>query len=213
MPLPSIFEIRDLIKNKKQDMTQKEFANQVGVEVTWLNKFINKRIENPEYKNMKRIYDYVESINENILDSTFTSAGKIAEWELFTIKLGTKISEVSKKLTDKAFNQAPVTNVHPRTHVKKIVGVITTKKINELNQNENFDKNTLLAIEHIDTYLPKVPYDFPARKLGCYLKDSQCILVTDDGKIKPRRKYWGTKSDDLAYGIITDEDMLKLIIE
>ncbi len=209
MPLPPIYEIRNLIITKKQDMTQKEFANQVGVEVTWLNKFIKGWIENPEYQNMRKIYNHIEKISAEILDPKLTIAGKICARPIFTIKLGTKINQVSKKLTDKAFNQAPVTSINPQTNARKIIGVITTKKINELNQDDNFDRDTLLAKEHIVTYLPRVPYDFPARNLSCFFKDSPCILVTKEGKT-PYQK-WGMESDDLGYGIITDEDLLKLL--
>ena len=87
MPLPSIFEIRDLIINKKQDMTQKEFANQVsdvlivakGTGVEGLSYALN---EDADYQisNIRRADGYyifdVTTPNNHISDIEFSLPGK-----------------------------------------------------------------------------------------------------------------------------------------
>ena len=58
MLLPDVKEIVKMYT--KLGISQKKLAEDIGVNVTWLNKVVNGKIPEPGYNQIRRIFDYLE---------------------------------------------------------------------------------------------------------------------------------------------------------
>jgi len=96
MPLPEISDILNL--REKFDVNQKQLAKLVGVDYAWLSHVLTGRIEDPSYKKMKKIFDYLEMRQyqgERV-------AGDICARPIYTAKLGATLGIVSQEMRNKA---------------------------------------------------------------------------------------------------------------
>ena len=183
MLLPDVKEIVKMYT--KLGISQKKLAEDIGVEVTWLNKVVKGKIPEPGYNHIRRIFDYLEE-KENEKE---TKVQDICVRHVTMVKLGTPILQISKMLKKKGFNQAPVTKRD------KVIGTITSEKLMEFNGLDI--KNMSLKEEHLLPEPFEAAYNQPAKSLIPMFKYSSCILVKKKGEI---------------IGIITAEDMFRLLL-
>tara|TARA_B100002049_G_C15932262_1_gene312695 strand:- start:45 stop:599 length:555 start_codon:yes stop_codon:yes gene_type:complete len=183
MLLPDVKEIVKMYT--KLGISQKKLAEDIGVEVTWLNKVVKGKIPEPGYNHIRRIFDYLEE-KENEKE---TKVQDICVRHVTMVKLGTPILQISKMLKKKGFNQAPVTKRD------KVIGTITSEKLMEFNGLDV--KNMSLKEEHLLPEPFEAAYNQPAKSLIPMFKYSSCILVKKKGEI---------------IGIITAEDMFRLLL-
>jgi len=183
MLLPDVKEIVKMYT--KLGISQKKLAEDIGVNVTWLNKVVNGKIREPGYNQIRRIFDYLEEkANEKE-----TKVQDICTKHITMIKLGEPILQISKMLKKKGFNQVPVTKRD------KVIGMITSEKLMEFNGLDV--RNMYLKEEHLLPEPFEAAYNQPAKSLIPMFKYSSCILVKKKGEI---------------IGIITAEDMFQLFI-
>ena len=183
MPLPDVKEIVKMYT--KLGISQKKLAEDIGVNVTWLNKVVNGKIPEPGYNQIRRIFDYLEEkANEKE-----TKVQDICTKHITMIKLGEPILQISKMLKKKGFNQVPVTKRD------KVIGMITSEKLMEFNGLDV--RNMYLKEEHLLPEPFEAAYNQPAKSLIPMFKYSSCILVKKTGDI---------------IGIITAEDMFRLLL-
>ena len=183
MLLPDVKEIVKMYT--KLGISQKKLAEDIGVNVTWLNKVVNGKIREPGYNQIRRIFDYLEEkANEKE-----TKVQDICTKHITMIKLGEPILQISKMLKKKGFNQVPVTKRD------KVIGMITSEKLMEFNGLDV--RNMYLKEEHLLPEPFEAAYNQPAKSLIPMFKYSSCILVKKKGEI---------------IGIITAEVMFLLFI-
>jgi len=186
MPLPEISDILNL--REKFDVNQKELAKLAGVDYAWLSQVLTKRIKDPSYKKMKKIFDYLE-VRQYQGGRT---AEEICARPIFTAKLRATLGIISQTMRKKGYSHVPIFDG------KICVGLLTDEKITEMIvELVNLDvKMFKINKQMLEPAPPIIPHDTPALPLKNMLKYFDCIIVEKNGK---------------SYGIITHQDMHRLL--
>ena len=182
MILPEIEEIK--IIRDRMDLTLKEFARKCKLDVSWIQQVESKRIEDPSYLKMKKIFDMYE-FEKHGLEKT---AGEICIKKIISVELNTPIQKANQKMLKTGISQIPVFNNN------ECVGMITDKTILGLIGSDA--SGLRIVPEMLEIPPPMVDVKMPLHSLLNILKYNEYVLVRKEGFI---------------HGILVRQDVNKLL--
>jgi predicted transcriptional regulator len=104
MILPEIKNVK--IIRKKMGLTLKQFASKCNLEVSWIQQVESKRIKDPSYLKMKKIFDMFESEKYGMQKT----AGEmcVKKEKMISFKIGDLLDDANNIMREKGISQIPV---------------------------------------------------------------------------------------------------------
>jgi predicted transcriptional regulator len=178
-------EIKDVMKiRSKMNLTLKQFASKCDLDLSWINQVESKKIKDPSYLKIKKIWDMYE-YEKHKEEKT---AGELCIKKIISFDLGTPLEKVNKKMLDKSISQIPIFDEG------NCIGMITDKKISGLVGLDV--SNVTITSKMLEIPPPIVNEKMPLQSLRELLDSFDYILVEKNGSI---------------YGILVRQDLMKLL--
>jgi predicted transcriptional regulator len=183
MILPEIKNVK--IIRKKMGLTLKQFASKCNLEVSWIQQVESKRIKDPSYLKMKKIFDMFESEKYGMQKT----AGEmcVKKEKMISFKIGDLLDDANNIMREKGISQIPVFK-------KNIcIGMVTDNVIMKMI-GKNISGITIHP-KMLDVVPPSVNVKMPIHALLGILNSFEYVLVEKNGK---------------NYGILVRQDLNQL---
>jgi predicted transcriptional regulator len=187
--LPNIDEIQK--RRKLLNLNQKQLAKLSHVSQSYIAKIENKKID-PSYEKIKQILQVLD--NEEKQRKTIAKANEIHTIKINGVQKTDDILKASQIMKNNDFSQIPV------YEDENVIGSISLKVINKyISEEKDIDLLPNIKVyELMEPAFPVVDEDYPVEAVVFLLKYSPAVLTVKKGKI---------------LGIITNDDLLKLIVK
>ncbi len=184
--LPMLSELK--IRRKQLGITQSELSRHTGVSQSLIAKIESETVI-PGYENAKRLFDYLDSLEEKNQLSAFDLMNN----QVITIEADASLKKAVRLMEQHSVSQLPVLKngtVVGTIHEKDLLLQIGKSKTPEQLAQANVE----IAMTEA---LPQITKTTPFRVVSALMSHHDAVLVTEKGKI---------------HGILTKSDLLKLIL-